>query len=72
MMNMTMKKPTTWKTPPMEAPLRPFFGDGMEVTWNDDHDHDFFFFNDIFTAIKLFQSAIIRWIKICISLLLGF
>ena len=32
----------------------------------------FFFVNDIFTAIKLFQSAIIRWIKICISLLLGF
>ena len=30
------------------------------------------FVNDIFTAIKLFQSAIIRWIKICISLLLGF
>ena len=24
----------------MEAPLRPFFGDGMEVTWNDDHDDD--------------------------------
>ena len=39
-MNKTMKKPTTWKTPPMEAPLRPFFGDGMEVTWNNDHDDD--------------------------------
>ena len=32
MMNMTMKKPTTWKTPPMEAPLRPFFGDGRGET----------------------------------------
>ena len=37
-----------------------------------DHFYSIFFVNDIFTAIKLFQSAIIRWIKICISLLLGF
>ena len=41
MINMTIKKLTTWKTPPTEAPLRPFFGDGMEVTWNHDHDDDY-------------------------------